>query len=367
MAISGDWAVTISDGGNNNVHFYKWNGATWDWIESVVPKSELPVAVDVDIDGERAVFLPRSEKDNNSGRQNRGRVLELDEGGWRDIAEFDTDFPHASIALSGSTIACGAPARSIPFQGDSPGQVRIFTPSGSAWLHSQVILPRSVRLASGEFAEPEGFGRSVALDGDLLVVGMSDDGTPSAAFVYERHGGQFQQHWGEVASFVGDHSSFGQEVALSGTTFAVAAPDQPSAGGTLGATYVYEVDLDRDQFDAWRRGQFGDEVVDNPALEQTVWSPMADPDGDGLINLAEAYHGLDPTVPDASAAAVGITIGGDDVTLRWRRGLQTGGVLGDLEWSADLQQWNGMHQTGAPQARLESPEKKSAHCGWNRR
>ena len=118
--------------------------------------------------------------------------------------------------------------------------------------------------------------------------------------------------------------------------------------GTRGATYIYEVDHDRDQFNAWLRGEFGDVVVDNPELEASVWSPTADPDGDGLINLAEAYHGLNPTAVDGYLALSGSRIEGNTFTLHWRRGKQTGGILADLEWSRDLQRWFGLGERDAP-------------------
>jgi hypothetical protein len=45
---------------------------------------------------------------------------------------------------------------------------------------------------------------------------------------------------------------------------------------------------------AWRIAAFGEPALANPALESTLWGPLADPDRDGLPNLLEYALALDP-------------------------------------------------------------------------
>lgn len=46
----------------------------------------------------------------------------------------------------------------------------------------------------------------------------------------------------------------------------------------------------------WRESHFAPADLGDPSKESTVWGVGADPDGDGLVNLWEYYHDLDPLV-----------------------------------------------------------------------
>lgn len=106
-----------------------------------------------------------------------------------------------------------------------------------AWGHSQ-------KLTASDAAPDDHFGESVALSGDLLVVGASGDddwGTESgAAYVFERVG---QDAWAQVAKLApsspGPGFRFGESVAIFGTRVVVGSPGWQF---DTGAAYVFERD-----------------------------------------------------------------------------------------------------------------------------
>ncbi len=108
--------------------------------------------------------------------------------------------------------------------------------------HSQ-----SKKLIASDAQAEDYFGIAVAVSGDVIVVSASHEdsgGTDAgAAYVFQRmHGGA--DNWGEVqkltASNAEGHASFGQSVAVSGDVIVVGAVSEDSAGSDAGAAYVFQ-------------------------------------------------------------------------------------------------------------------------------
>jgi hypothetical protein len=125
-----------------------------------------------------------------------------------------------SVAVSGDTVVVGEPDRDVfvPFAaGTDSGATYVYVKSGAGWVFQQVLMP--------PFQSDTQYGSSVAIDGDVLVVGSPGYATASgktgAAFVYRRTGTTWtlEKHLpGSVAN--GNH---GAAVAIDGTTIAVGA------------------------------------------------------------------------------------------------------------------------------------------------
>ena len=190
------------------------------------------------------------------------------------------------------------------FARDAEGVVHLYDRLGN---HLSSLIGHPLRQVDETLEMPQRFGRSLAMDNEYLVVGQR-----GATSIFERYG----NHWGRVATFTGNEISFGRHVDLTESTIAVGAPDEP-VHTAQGSVHVFEFDPELDAFDEWRRNHFGNAVVNNPALEESVWSPHADPDGDGVSNLGEAYHGTNPLAADAALAALHAT-GDGAMTLHWR-------------------------------------------------
>jgi hypothetical protein len=152
-----------------------------------------------------------------------------------------------SVAIDGSTAIVGARLDDSPGTDDDAGAAFVFERNaGGADAWDEVA-----RLTSSANTGGDLFGWSVAISGSTVVVGAPGDdslGTidaEGAAFVFERNAGGADA-WGEIARLTGStataFASFGNSVAISGTTAVIGAPfdDNPSANDTAGAAYIYE-------------------------------------------------------------------------------------------------------------------------------
>ncbi|HEY5756218.1 MAG TPA: hypothetical protein VIU34_10355, partial [Steroidobacter sp.] len=101
------------------------------------------------------------------------------------------------------------------------------------------VLLETTRLIPADGSPDGGFGRSVAIDGNVAVVGATDSSPGAgssqkgAAYVFERNA---QGTWQQTAKFTGPRltgDSFGYSVAVDGNVIAIGEPD-------FERTYVYE-------------------------------------------------------------------------------------------------------------------------------
>ncbi len=158
-----------------------------------------------------------------------------------------------AVAVDGDTIVVGAPWANTGSAFDT-GAAYVFYRSGSQWNQIKKILPSPSQAY-------DRFGMSLALDGDTLLVGAYQPGSPSgsvspgngAACVFGRNVGGADQ-WGQVARLTandgaaGDH--FGYAVGLDGNA-AIVGANLAEVGGDIyrGAAYVFE--RDAGGADAW--------------------------------------------------------------------------------------------------------------------
>ena len=65
-------------------------------------------------------------------------------------------------------------------------------------------------------------------------------------------------------------------------------------------------------------------------------SSTADPDTDGIVNLAEYFHGLNPRMPDAVAPFAVHSLSANSVSVRYRVNSGATDVNGSAEWTPGL-------------------------------
>jgi len=99
------------------------------------------------------------------------------------------------------------------------------------------------KLTASDGAAGDYFGRSVAVDGDRIVVGAElHDGETGAAYVYEWDGFD----WTETATLTADDGEagdrFGRTVAMEGERIVVAAERDSDGASAAGAVYVFDWD-----------------------------------------------------------------------------------------------------------------------------
>ncbi len=152
-----------------------------------------------------------------------------------------------SVALSGDTLAVGAPGEASNARGingdqsntsaPNAGAVYVFTRSGTTWTQQAYLKASNTR-------QDYSFGDSVALDGDTLAVGstgeasnakgidgdQSNTSTPNAGAVYVfiRSGTTWTQQAYVKASNTRQDYAFGVSVALDGDTLAVGSTGEAS-------------------------------------------------------------------------------------------------------------------------------------------
>ncbi len=188
----------------------------------------------------------------------------------------------SSVAISGDVVVVGAPEEASSAEGvDGDQASEDATRSGAAYVfrRTQTGWEQEAYLKASNTDQGDGFGTSVAVSGDVVVVGApserskallvdgdeDDDSliSPGAAYVFRRVGGAWQQDAYLKASNTEEGDSFGGSVAISGDVIVVGAEQEDSnaklvdgddasdAEPQSGAAYVYRYAASAWQLDAY--------------------------------------------------------------------------------------------------------------------
>jgi uncharacterized protein (TIGR03437 family) len=158
------------------------------------------------------------------------RKLTVDDGAAFDRFAF-------SVALSGDTVVAGAPLADIGANKDQ-GSAYVFVIRENNHVQQQQLL-------ANDGAANEGFGFSVALSGDTVVVGAGSDdiganADQGSAYVFTRNGGVWTLQQKLIANDGSAGDFFGISMALSGDTVVVGAfEDAIGANTAQGSAYVF--------------------------------------------------------------------------------------------------------------------------------
>ena len=143
-----------------------------------------------------------------------------------------------SVAISGTTVVVGAPDHTFG-KSYSQGAAYVFVESGGKWR-------QQAELKSSDGAGYDNFGWSVAVSGNIAVVGApchtNSNGQcgQGAAYVFDESGGKWTQQAELTASDGATGDGFGWSVALDGNTAVVGAYDKTVHGhAAQGAAYVF--------------------------------------------------------------------------------------------------------------------------------
>ena len=181
--------------------------------------------------------------DDLGGDSGAAYVFERTSAGWLERQRlkandptFDAGFGYA-VQIEGTTLAIGAPGATL--QGMlNVGAVYIFENVSGTWVETQKLVP-------GDAAVNYGCGYSVALKNNLIVagaIGESHAGTHcGAAYIFELTGTSWAQAAKLVASDASGGDLFGYSVAINGD-LAVVGSIGAWIGGVqyVGAAYVFE-------------------------------------------------------------------------------------------------------------------------------
>jgi len=147
-----------------------------------------------------------------------------------------------SVAVSGNTIVVGAPSHPYSASDQGPGVAYVFFQGGGRWR-------QQAQLTASDGVAGDGFGGSVAVDGNTIVVGaplhpVGSNQSPGqgAAYVFVESGGKWRQEAELIASDGASWDHFGNSVAVSGSTIVVGAVYHKAQGINepgLGTAYVF--------------------------------------------------------------------------------------------------------------------------------
>lgn len=233
VAISGNIAVGGAPGANNGQGAaYVWfhtGGQTWHKVATLGDPRHAKndfyawaVAVSSTKSG---TYLAIGGNDSN-GNPDRVYIYTGSGSSWHKQATIDDPGPNYidmygdNLAISSSTLVVGASCGPV-----NSGFAYIYRHDGKRWLLQKSLA--DPRHTAGDF-----FGQAVAVSGNRVMVG-------EIGYVYV-YTGQSGKDWKQTARISHPNSSvqsFGQSVALIGTTAVIASPGVPP----IGAAYVYHL------------------------------------------------------------------------------------------------------------------------------
>ena len=211
-------------------------------ISASTPSASVPVGQSVAIDGDTLVVGALAASQFSSGAV----YVEVASGGvWSQQAVIESPnadvvdaFGHA-VAISGDTLVIGAPA-----VGESTGEAYVYVRSGATWS-------QQAQLVAPDGATSDAFGDSVAIAGDMILVGAPNHASggqaySGAVYAFNRSGTSWTAATPTLtASDQRTDDSFGSSLAILGGVAAIGAPNKlgPVVGNTfvsaLGAVYVF--------------------------------------------------------------------------------------------------------------------------------
>ncbi len=149
-----------------------------------------------------------------------------------------TDEFGTAVAMQGDVVIIGAPKNTYPCAPCGIGAAYVFRLDKGTGRFVE-----EARLAASDGAADNGFGRSVDLSGDAVVVGASGSAGGGAAYVYRF--APVGPAWKEARIQASDSAAgdrFGTAVVLSGERLLVGAPWSDDPATNSGSAYLFRFD-----------------------------------------------------------------------------------------------------------------------------
>lgn len=250
LSVSGD-AVLIGaprdcDNGDEagSAYVFRYDGSSWFQEAKLLAddgKAFDAFGYSVSLSGDLALVGARFD-DEGRGETGSAYVFRFDGSEWAQEAtlqpargSFDTLFG-TSVAIGGDTAVVGTPCGEC--NRDS-GSAYVYRFDGARWMREAEVSVEDVSIHAH-------FGKSVALDGDTLLVGAPADDEKGSAHVF-RFDPDAPERWIRegrlVAADGAEHDRFGGSVALSNDIALIGADGNDDNGESSGSAYVFKFDL----------------------------------------------------------------------------------------------------------------------------
>jgi hypothetical protein len=311
VSIDGDFAIvgvprsdTVDSNGGKALMYVR-SGNSWSLDQTIVastPSHNANLGWSVDIAGDRAIAGAFTDASLNA-ITGAAYIFERQSGIWTETAIVfgDTlveDGFGITVAIDGDHAVIGAPNAPPPtFTGPGTAWVYRRNPAGVWILQAQLGASDSV-----DFIE---FGTSVDIDGDVIVVGARRGVTAAtvagAAYVFRRQGNNWTEEAKLVAFDPEYHDFFGSSVAVRGDVIVVGSEDDDPNGDESGSAYVFRRDAGTGEWGLQQKlvpldGEAGDNfgrsvAVDGPRILIGAWLA----DGDTSTTGATWLYRASPT------------------------------------------------------------------------
>ena len=235
----------------------------------------------VAVDGDTAV-VGAYEDESEKGA---AYVLAKDSSGaWSQVAKLTASDGEAgdifgwSVAVDWDTVVVGARYDDSAY---------VFTKPGTGWA----TATETAKLTASDGVVGDWFGQSVAVDGDTVVVGASEDDGSGSAYVFTKAADSVWTDATQTAKLMAsdgdDFDEFGKSVAVDGDTVVAGAPNNDG----YGSAYVF-IKPAAGWDDATQTAKLTPGATDDGAagLAGTFGAAVA-VDGDTVVVGASAYSG----------------------------------------------------------------------------
>ncbi len=227
-------------------YVYVRNGGSWTLQQRLVPPDEAGIAMrfgqGVALSGNTVVVGANQARNGGASAIGAAYVFVRSGTTWAPQAKLVASDAAsnagfgASVGIDGNVVVVGAATMNRP-SAPQAGAAYVFRRTGTAWTQEQI-------LAAPDAAGGDQFGVSVDISGSTVCVGsflddVGGNGDQGSAYVFVHSGTwNFQQHL--TAGDGAANNWFGNHCSISGDTIAVGAP-QVTAGGqaNAGAVYVF--------------------------------------------------------------------------------------------------------------------------------
>jgi hypothetical protein len=254
VAISGNTAIVGAydhkvgaNTAQGAAYIFTRSGTTWTLQQKLTANDGAvsdSFGYSVDISGDTAVVSAVGD-DILAANDNRGSAYVFARTGatWEQQARFTAQADKGgsgfgnSVAISGDTVVVGQPLETIGTT-QNQGAAYVFTRTGTTWTEQQ----RLFKATGGE--NGDGFGVSVAIHGETLVVGaagFSAAGNKGTAYVYVRTNSAWTLQQQLLSSELDFNDQLGKAVDISGDTVILGAVgDGFGETGSQGAAYIFK-------------------------------------------------------------------------------------------------------------------------------
>jgi hypothetical protein len=241
VAINGDTAVVGAFEKGRRfgaAYVFTRSGGVWNEQQKLTASDGTDgdaFGISVAVDGDTAVICATGDDDKGSS-SGSAYVFTRSGGVWTEQAKLTAsdgardDVFGVSVSVDGNTVLIGAYLDDD--LGTQSGSVYAYTRSGGVWNEQQ-------KLTASGGGNYDGFGFSLAVDGDTAVIGNRKLYGTGSAYVFTRSGGVWNEQQKLTASDGTDGDVFGISVAVDGDAAVIGAHLDDDNGSGSGSAYVF--------------------------------------------------------------------------------------------------------------------------------